>query len=121
MNTHKNARLTVHSRQVLVRRVIEHGLRPIHPAVGVLTGPEAVVSPWLTAYRVLEAMPWRTKAVRSRLHKLGAGIVAIKTRAKLVDPDALQKTLRGKGDRELVVFILKLGEKATAIICERSG
>ncbi|RJS91172.1 leucine zipper domain-containing protein, partial [Salinisphaera sp. Q1T1-3] len=29
MNTHKNARLTVHSRQVLVRRVIEQGLRPV--------------------------------------------------------------------------------------------
>lgn len=97
------------------------GLRPIHPAVGVLTGDSEVRSPWLTGYEVLEAMPWRTKAVRSRLHQLGAGIVTIKTRAKLVDPDALQKTLRGKGDRSLVVFVLRLGEKATAIICERSG
>lgn len=97
------------------------GLRPIHPAVGVLTGASEANSPWLTGYQVIEAMPWRTKAVRSRLLELGAGIVTIKTRAKLVDPDALQKTLRGKGDRALVVFILRLGEKATAIICERSG
>lgn len=95
------------------------GIRPIHPAVGLLTSEAPLQSPWLTTFEVLDTMPWRTKAVRSRLHELGAGVVTIKTRAKLVDPDALQKTLRGKGDKELVVFILKLGEKATAIICER--
>ena len=27
MNNHKNARLTVHSRELLVRRIVEHGLR----------------------------------------------------------------------------------------------
>jgi hypothetical protein len=97
------------------------GVRPIHPAVGLLTSESKIDSPWLTPFEVLEAMPWRTKAVRSRLHELGAGIVAVKTRAKLVDPDALQKTLRGKGDEELIVFILRLGEKATAIIARRSA
>lgn len=95
------------------------GTRPIHPAVGLLTSDQKIESPWLTAFEVLDTMPWRTKAVRSRLHELGAGVVAVKTRAKLVDPDALQKTLRGKGDEELVVFILKLGAKATAIIARR--
>ena len=32
MNNHKNARLTVHSRRVIVRRVTEEGLRPIEVA-----------------------------------------------------------------------------------------
>lgn len=95
------------------------GVRPIHPAVGLLTSEHKIESPWLTTFEVLDTMPWRTKAVRSRLHELGAGVVAVKTRAKLVDPDTLQKTLRGKGDEELVVFILKLGAKATAIIARR--
>ena len=99
----------------------EHGLRPIHPAVGVLTGEDVVESPWLTRFEVLDAMPWRSKVVKRRLRELDAGIVAVKTRAKTVEPDALQKDLRGKGDRALVVFILKLGTKATAIICERSA
>lgn len=99
----------------------EHGLRPIHPAVGVLTGESAIDSPWLTRFEVIDAMPWRSKAVKKRLRELDAGIVAVKTRAKAVEPDALQKELRGKGDREQVVFVLKLGAKATAIICERSG
>ena len=32
MNTHKNARLTVYNRQVLVRRVVEDGQRSIDVA-----------------------------------------------------------------------------------------
>ena len=50
MNTHKNARLTVHSRQVLVRRVIEHGLRPIDVAQAMAVSPRTVYK-WLNRYR----------------------------------------------------------------------
>ena len=32
MNNHKNARLTVHGRSLLVRRIVEHGLRPTEAA-----------------------------------------------------------------------------------------
>jgi len=95
------------------------GVRPVHPAVGLLTSEHKIENPWLTAFEVLDTMPWRTKAVRSRLQELGAGVVAVKTRAKLVDPDVLQKTLRGRGDEQLVVFILRLGEKVVAIIARR--
>ena len=32
MNTHKNARLTAHGRALLVRHIVEHGLRPVEAA-----------------------------------------------------------------------------------------
>ncbi|WP_297526916.1 leucine zipper domain-containing protein, partial [Thiohalobacter sp.] len=32
MNSHKNARLTVHGRALLVKRVLEEGLRPAEAA-----------------------------------------------------------------------------------------
>ena len=32
MNSHKNARLTPHGRALLVRRILEHGLRPAEAA-----------------------------------------------------------------------------------------
>ena len=50
MNTHKNARLTVHSRQVLVRRVIEQGLRPVDVAQAMAVSPRTVYK-WLARYR----------------------------------------------------------------------
>lgn len=98
-----------------------HGLRPIHPAVGVLTGEDIVESPWLTRFDVLDAMPWKRRAVKARLRDLGAGIVTVKTRAKLIDPDALQKDLRGTGEDEYTLFVLRLGEKPTAIIARRAS
>ncbi|MBO9471615.1 IS481 family transposase [Endozoicomonas sp. G2_2] len=50
MNTHKNARLTTHSRQVLVRRVIEQGLRPVDVAQAMAVSPRTVYK-WLDRYR----------------------------------------------------------------------
>ncbi|MES1935024.1 transposase [Salinisphaera hydrothermalis C27AD] len=50
MNTHKNARLTVHSRQVLVRRVIEQGLRPVDVAQAMAVSRRTVYK-WLARYR----------------------------------------------------------------------
>ena len=50
MNTHKNARLTVHGRALLVTRILEHGLRPEEAAqaMGVST---RTAYKWLTRYR----------------------------------------------------------------------
>lgn len=50
MNMHKNARLTVHSRQVLVRRVIEQGLRPVDVAQAMAVSTRTVYK-WLARYR----------------------------------------------------------------------
>lgn len=55
MNTHKNARLTVHGRALLVTRILEHGLRPAEAAqaMGVST---RTAYKWLARYRK-EGMP----------------------------------------------------------------
>ena len=49
MNNHKNARLTVHGRLLLVRRIIDHGLRPAEAAqaMGVST---RTAYKWLRRY-----------------------------------------------------------------------
>lgn len=49
MNTHKNARLTVHGREVLVRRVLEEGLRPVEAAQAMAVSPRTVYK-WLGRY-----------------------------------------------------------------------
>ena len=50
MNSHKSARLTVHGRSLLVKRVLEEGLRPaeVAQAMGVST---RTVYKWLQRYR----------------------------------------------------------------------
>jgi transposase InsO family protein len=50
MNNHKNARLTLHGRVLLVRRVIEHGLRPAEAAQAMGVS-ERTAYKWLRRYR----------------------------------------------------------------------
>lgn len=97
----------------------ETGLLPVHPGVGLLTGPEPIGSVWLRAFRVVESMPWNFKQVRRRLRDLDAGEVTVKTRGGLVDPDRLARDLRGGGDRVLTLFALRFGDRPMAIITQR--
>ena len=50
MNNHKNARLTVHGRLLLVRRIVEHGLRPVEAAQAMGVSPRTAYK-WLHRYR----------------------------------------------------------------------
>lgn len=90
----------------------------VHPGTGLLTGEAACPSPWVRAFRVVESMPWNFKGVRARLRELDAGEVTVKTRGGLVEPDRLSRELRGKSDRPLVLFALRLGDTPVAIITE---
>ncbi len=109
----------------LERSGLEHlvaealGLGMPHPQLGLLTGAEAVASPWLTPFELLVEVPWQLKKVKRWLADHDAGIVEVKTRGKAVDPDPLQHTLRGKGDRPFTVFILRWDRRLTCLICQR--
>lgn len=99
----------------------ETGLSPVHPGVGLLTGPERVGSAWLRPFRVVESMPWNYKQVRRRLRELDAGEVTVKTRDALVEPDRLARDLRGRGQEPYTLFALRFGDRATAIITQREN
>jgi transposase InsO family protein len=78
MNNHKNARLTPHGRALLVRRVLEHGLRPAEAA-------QAVGVSVRTAYKWLK---------RFREHG-EAGLINRSSRP-LQNPRALSASVRGQ-------------------------
>ena len=50
MNNHQNARLTVHGRELLVRRILEHGLRPEEAAQAMGVSARTAYK-WLKRYR----------------------------------------------------------------------
>lgn len=91
----------------------------IHPRLGLLTGDQLISHPMLTPFRVLQTVGWHERKVRQAVADLGGGIVEVKTRGKAVDPDQVQQTLRGRGDRPLVVFVLRFDREIRAIIAER--
>jgi THUMP domain-like len=97
----------------------ETGAAMLHPSLGLITSDRVLAHPMLTAFEVHAEMAWNQKRVREELSRLGAGIVEVKTRGKAVEPDALQRELRGKGERGLVVFVLRFGRELRCIVAER--
>jgi hypothetical protein len=95
------------------------GAELLHPALGVVTSDAIVHSDWVRSYRVIEQMAWNAKRVRQALTALDAGLVEVKTRGGAVDTDVLQKELRGKGARALVVFVYRVERQMIAIVAER--
>lgn len=104
----------------LLHRLCEsHTIAEAHPGLGVLTGDAAVDSPWLTGFELLERLSWREKRVKAALRRRGAGIVEVKTRDRAVDPDRVQKAMRGSGDEPFTLFVLRLGRRVEAWITRR--
>ena len=95
------------------------GLPAIHPRLGLLTSDARVSDPWLTTFELVEEMPWRLPKVKRWLADHGAGIVEVKTRGKAVDPDRVQRQLRGPGERSFTVFVLRRDRRTTALITRR--
>ena len=65
MNSHKNARLTVHGRVLLVRRVIEEGLRPTEVAQAMGVSSRTVYK-WLQRFRAEGVAGLRDRSSRPR-------------------------------------------------------
>src|SRR5205085_6882832 len=59
--------------------------------IAYLTGDERVLSPFATAYPVLEWLPFSAKRIQARLKALGRRVVAIKRRGVPLEPEALAR------------------------------
>jgi SAM-dependent methyltransferase len=95
------------------------GLPMPHPALGLVTSEQLETSPWLTAFELIATLPFRERKLKQWLNEHDAGIVEIKTRGKAVDPDRLQKSLRGQGEQPYTVFIHRWDRQVNAMICRR--
>ena len=89
------------------------------PGLGLLTGPECPDTPWFTMFEVLEQMPWRPSRVQQAIRSFDAGIVEVKTRDHVVDPDPLQRRFSGSGDRAITLFVLRCQRAEIALITQR--
>lgn len=97
------------------------GMALVCPGTGLVTAGAVIKHPMARWYGVLAVMPWSPKRVRAELRRLGAGVVEVRTRGSVVDPDREQKRLRGEGERDdLSVLIYRLGDRVMAIIGERA-
>ena len=100
MNTHKNARLTFHGRALLVRRVLEHGQRPVEVAQAMGVSPRTVYK-WLSRYRDegWEGLYGRSSRPARCPHRLPQGSPAADRGAATSAPDLSCDQARGSVSR----------------------
>ena len=98
------------------------GLSLVHPGTGLVTGDQLIDHAMVRWHRVVEVLPWNRKRVKSALRGIDTGIVEIRTRGGVINPDIEQRELRGKGsNNQVTVLIYRIDDRVMSIITERVG
>ena len=103
----------------LVQRLAgELGLRRFDAEIAYLTGDAEPHSPFLTAYRVREVLPWNLKRLNVVLAAHGIGRVTIKKRGFPLTPDELRPKLKLTGPHHATLICTRLWDGHVVVICD---
>jgi len=78
-----------------------------------------VATPFATAYRVVEELPYRDKQLRAALRERRIGTLTIKRRGVEVIPEVLRKRLDLHGDAEATIVLTRVAGQGRALLVER--
>lgn len=84
--------------------------------IAYVTSDDAFTTPFGRSYEVLEALPYREKALRAALRERGVGRITIKKRGVSVVPDELRKRLDLSGDEEATIVLTRSAGKGVALL-----
>jgi SAM-dependent methyltransferase len=86
--------------------------------IAYLTADHLVDTPFATAYRVQETMPFGLKRINRRLREMDIGELVIKKRGLAVDPEQFRRRLKyGGGGGKVVLVLTRVKDAPTALIC----
>lgn len=91
----------------------------VSEGIAYLTGDRYVETPLAQAFRVRETLPLDERRLAKRLRELGIGDLEIKKRGADVDPAALRKRLKLKGDERATLLVTRVGGRHRAILADR--
>jgi THUMP domain-like len=99
-----------------------HGLWQLDPDIAYLSGDR--LPPAVRGFEVLEQLAFDERRLRQALAALDGGTLEVLVRGVRVDPDALRRRMRLRGNRSLSVVVTRIGSgaagRATAFVCEPS-
>lgn len=95
------------------------GARLLDPHIAYLTADAPIASPFAATFRIVESLPYSHKTLAGALAARGVGHAEIKKRGLDVDPAALRRTLKLRGDASATVILARMGEARMAFIAER--
>jgi hypothetical protein len=85
--------------------------------IAYLTSPELKQSPFVRAWKLEDWLPFNLKRLRAYLRERGVGKVVVKKRGSPLQPEALIKDLRLKGDLERVLVLTQVRSKPVVLVC----
>ncbi|WP_306233065.1 class I SAM-dependent methyltransferase [Agrococcus beijingensis] len=95
------------------------GARSVSDGIAYLTADAHVETPLAQAFRVRETLPLDERRIAQRLRELGIGELEIKKRGADLDPAALRKRLKLKGDERATLIATRVGGRHRAILADR--
>jgi hypothetical protein len=87
--------------------------------IAYLTTDRHTATPFATAFRVLETLPFDEKKLRLALQERRIGTLEIKKRGADVDPAALRTRLRPKGPESGTIILTRVAGTRVALLVER--
>jgi SAM-dependent methyltransferase len=94
------------------------GATLVDPTIAYLTSDAPADSPWVSSYRVADALPFNLKRLRAHLRSRGIGRVVVKKRGSPIEPDAFARQLRGPGSDSAVVVVTRVAGAPTVLVCD---
>ncbi|GAA1685505.1 class I SAM-dependent methyltransferase [Glycomyces endophyticus] len=85
--------------------------------IAFLYGDGLIETPFARAWKVEAVWPLHPKKLKALLADRGIGRLTIKQRGTGIDPAALRKQLKLKGDAEATLVATRIGEAHAAILC----
>jgi hypothetical protein len=97
------------------------GARMLSDGIAYLTSSTLVPTPFASAFRVLETLPFAERDLRRALRERGIGTLEIKKRGVDVDPTALRKRLSLSGRESATLVLTRIAGRHTALLVDRLG
>ncbi|GAA5030880.1 class I SAM-dependent methyltransferase [Actinopolymorpha pittospori] len=90
----------------------------LHPKIAYLTSDRWVATPFATAYRVEEVLPYDVKALKRALRARDVGILTVKKRGVEVEPEVLRKRLAPRGRAAATLVVTRTADSTLALLVQ---
>ena len=94
------------------------GLNLISPQIAYLSSDQAIGSPWLKSYELIEDMALDEKRIAAWCRARGIGTLEIKKRGVDITPEQLRPKLKLKGAGTATLILTKVGGARRALFCK---
>lgn len=92
--------------------------RLVDPTIAYVTSDALHPTPFATAYRVLDSLPFGLKRLRAYLRERGVGTLAIKKRGTAVVPEQLRRQLDLRGSASATVVLTRVAGQQRVVVVE---